>query len=389
MHHRSVYPAIILTIALFGWSGAADAQEKLCDASVENCRIPLISLLKHERVGIDVGVWFFKDTRIVDELIRAWHRGVPVRILMDPRANLTYPANVPLLERLRAAGIPMRKRTAGDILHWKLMIFAGQNTVEWSGANFSPMAFMAGEPYKDYEDEVIYFSQQLVPSFMTLFDDIWTNTRDYATYANVAGPLTRIYPTFPVDARLNFPPAQSYQNRLVPLIDREPAQGWIDVDMYRVNLSRPVSALIRAAARGVRERLYFDPTEYANPLRPGNRKQIDRLVAAAAQYPGTIEIRMRAHKGLNHQKTVWLHTQHIVVFGTSNWSSASDDNQLEANIFTDVDPAGDGLNDFLFEELNRIFERKWNNSTGAIETKAWRTPTLSPPVPLAQMPLPQ
>jgi hypothetical protein len=47
------------------------------------------------------------------------------------------------------------------------------------------------------------------------------------------------------------------------------------------------------------------------------------------------------------------------------------------------------LNDFLFEELNRIFERKWNNSTGAIETKAWRTPTLSPPVPLAQMPLPQ
>src|SRR5438552_11854215 len=117
--HRPVKLAILLAIATIGFGARADAEEKLCDASVENCRIPLIALIKNERVGIDVGVWFFKDTRIVDELINAWHRGVPVRILMDPRANLTYPANAPLLGRLKAAGIPMRKRTAGDILHWK------------------------------------------------------------------------------------------------------------------------------------------------------------------------------------------------------------------------------------------------------------------------------
>jgi len=381
---------ILAAVCAIGVAAPALAQETLCDSSVENCRIHLVSLIKNERVGIDVGVWFFKDTRIVQELINARARGVPIRMLMDVRANLTYPANGPLLEKLKLAGIPMRKRTAGDILHWKLMIFAGQGEVEWSGANFSPMAFMAGSPYRDYEDEVIYYSHSLVGSFMTLFDDIWTNTRDYANYANVSGPLLRIHPTFSIDPRLNFPPAQSYQNRLVPLIDREPAGGWIDVDMYRVNLKRPVDALIRAAARGVRERLYFEPKEYANPLRPGNKKQIDRLVAAAAQYPGTIEIRMRAHKGLNHQKTVWFHTQRIVVFGTSNWSAASDDNQLEANIFTDIDPGIDALNDFLFDELQQIFERKWTNSApnGAIETIPFRTPVLPPPVPLPTMPLP-
>src|SRR5438094_962248 len=79
----------------------------------------------------------------------------------------------------------------------------------------------------------------------------WTNTRYYANYANVSGPLLRIHPTLPIDLRLNFPPAQSYQDRLVPLIDREPRGGWIDVDMYRVNLKRPLDALIRAAARAV------------------------------------------------------------------------------------------------------------------------------------------
>src|SRR5437870_6184208 len=117
---------ILAAVCVITVAAPALAQETLCDTSVENCRIPLVALIKNERVGIDVGVWFFKDTRIVDELINAWHRGVPVRILMDPRANLTYPANAPLLGRLKAAGIPMRKRTAGDILHWKLMIFAGQ-----------------------------------------------------------------------------------------------------------------------------------------------------------------------------------------------------------------------------------------------------------------------
>src|SRR4051794_16123918 len=340
MHASRV--GIISALLFLGFLAApstAGATETLCDASVHNCRIPLINLINNETQGIDVGVWFFKDSRYVTALINAWKRGVPVRIIMDPRANAQYAENKPLFDQLAAAGIPMRKRTAGDICHWKLMIFAGQGTVEWSGANFSPDEFVPIDPYKNYEDEVIFFSQILAPSFMTMFDNIWTNTKEYANYANVPPTLTRNYPTTTIDPRLNFPPANSYQDRLVPLIDKEPSKGWIDVDIYRVTLARPVDALIRAAARGVRIRMYLDPAEYANTARPGNKVQMDRLVAAAKQYPGTIEIRMRKHLGLNHQKTVWLHMQNIVVFGTSNWSDASDDNQLEANFFSDKEPA--------------------------------------------------
>ncbi|HXI26945.1 MAG TPA: phosphatidylserine/phosphatidylglycerophosphate/cardiolipin synthase family protein, partial [Vicinamibacterales bacterium] len=354
----------------------------MCDASAENCRTPLIDLINNETQGIDVGVWFFKDDRFVTALVNAKKRGVPMRIIMDPRANATYAANGPELDKLSAAGIPMRKRIAGDICHWKLMIFAGQGVVEWSGANFSPTAFVPEDPYKNYEDEVIYFSQQLTPSFMTMFDNIWTNTKEYANYANVPPTLVRNYPLSPIDARLNFPPKDSYQDRLVPLIDREPKEGWIDVDIYRITLARPIDALIRAAARGVRIRMYLEPNEYVNTARPGNKVQMDRLVAAAQQYPGTIELRMRKHLGINHQKTVWFHGQHVVAFGTSNWSDASDDNQLEANILTDK-LKGDPLNDFLFDQLYAIFIRKWHNSSpvAAVETEAWRTPTLPDPQP--------
>ena len=377
-----VSTAALIVLGLFAPAPgeAALAGERLCDASAENCRTPLIDLINNERQGIDVGVWFWKDDRFVTALVNAKNRGVPIRIIMDPRANVQYPTNKGELDKLQAAGIPMRKRIAGDICHWKLMIFAGQGVVEWSGANFSPTAFVPQDPYKDYEDEVIYFSEQLAPSFKTMFDNIWTNTKEYANYANVPPTLVRNYPTTPIDPRLNFPPKDSYQDRLVPLIDHEPAAGWIDVDIYRITMARPVDALIRAASRGVRIRMYLDPNEYANTLRPGNKVQMDRLVAAAKQYPGTIEIRMRKHLGLNHQKTAWFHAQRVVAFGTSNWSDASDDNQLEANIFTDRLP-GDPLNDFVFDELYKVFNRKWHNSNpvGSIETEAWRTPTLPDP----------
>ena len=263
-----------IVLCLLAWPSTASAQETLCDASAENCRDPLlIKLIDNEKVGIDVGVWFFKDDRYRSALLRAKSRGVRIRILMDTRANAQYAANGPILESLKNAGIPMRTRTAGDILHWKLMIFDGQGVVEWSGANFSPTAFVPVQPYVNYEDEVIYYSRELLGSFMTLFDDIWTNTQDYANFANITGPLTRVHPTSPVDTRLNFPPKNSYQDRLIPLIDREPKGGLIDVDMYRITMARPVDALIRAAARGVRIRMYLEPDEYANPNRPGNKVQ--------------------------------------------------------------------------------------------------------------------
>jgi hypothetical protein len=378
---RSSVSFATLTVATAALAAVstAQAQERLCDASKENCRTLLVDLIDREAVGIDVGVWVIKDGRIPSALTRAARRGVPIRMIMDTRASASYAGYATFIADMAAAGIKMRRRTADGICHWNLMIFAGQGVVEWSGANYSPAAFVPVVPFRNHEDEVIYFSRQLLPSFLTMFDNVWTNIEEYVNYANIIDPPVRTHSTFAIDPRLNFPPAESYQDRLVPLIDQEPAGGWIDVEMYRVTQARPVDALIRAAARGVRERLYFDPAEYANPQQPGNRVQIDRLVDAAARYPGTIEIRMRAHEGLNHQKAVWLHAQHIVVFGTSDWSDASE-NQLEANMFSGQD-AGDPLNDVLFDELNRIFDRKWSNAApdGSIETRPYKTPVLPPP----------
>ncbi len=358
----------------------ASADPYLCDASAESCRSRVLTLIANEKVGIDVSFWFMDDARYSNALVSRWTAGLPVRVIMDPRANASKPANATILNQLQAAGIPMRTKSSGDIAHWKGMIFAGQHTAEFSGANYSPYEYTPQTPYVDYNDEVIYFSDEadVVESLMTHFDDVWTDHTGYADYANVVEPTTRVYPTYPIAPEFNFPPVDSYFDRLHPLLRAEAqrADGRIDVTMYRITDSREADDMIFAAKNNIPVRLYAEPNEYRNPARVDDSYNIDRM------YMAGVQIRMRAHTGLNHQKTVMLYSQGLTVFGTSNWSTASDDNQLEVNYFTSKT--------WFQQFFHDLFERKWNNShllpdgTAAIESTDFKPlppdkPTYSTP----------
>src|SRR5918996_5000504 len=80
-------------LLVFLVSTGVKAQERLCDPAFEDCRVPLWSLIDNETVGIDVAFWFMQDTSLSNKIIARWQAGVPVRILVDPRANPTYAGN--------------------------------------------------------------------------------------------------------------------------------------------------------------------------------------------------------------------------------------------------------------------------------------------------------
>jgi phosphatidylserine/phosphatidylglycerophosphate/cardiolipin synthase-like enzyme len=350
----------------------ARALDRLCDPANEDCRAVLISLIRNERVGIDVGFWFMEDARYTAELIKRFQAGVPVRVLMDPRANSSYPHNALRLAELQAAGIPMRKRIGGGILHYKMMLFSGQNTVEFSGANYSADAFtFTTAPYTNYTDESIYFTDDpdVVGSFRTRFDDLWVNTTLYANHANITTPLIRLHDIFPKDPELNFPPVESYAARAVARYRQESSR--IDVIMYRITDRRHTDALVAARARGVAVRLITEPQQYRDVSRLWHAWNVDRL------YMAGVQIKHRAHAGLNHQKSVLLYGQRLAIFGSSNWTSPSDNSQEEHNYFT-TKPA-------LFQWLSDQFSRKWNNSAGVVENVDF-TP-LPPDTPKSPLPL--
>jgi phosphatidylserine/phosphatidylglycerophosphate/cardiolipin synthase-like enzyme len=356
-------PRACIGVSMFCWllsARPASALDRLCDPSFENCRTPLLDLINRETQGIDVAFWFMEDARYLNAIVARWKAGVPVRLLVDPRANPTYPLNANMLQGFRNAGIPMRMRKGGGILHWKMMLFVGLGAVQFSGANYSDNAFRPVSPYTNYVDEAIYFTDQpsIVHTFLTRFDSSWIDTVSFANYANIQAPLARRYPIFPQDPALNFPPGQSYASRALALYAAE-SQG-IDVIMYRITDRRHSDAMIAARKRGVSVRLITDVTEYRVPSRLWHAWNVDRIWAAG------IPVRVPAHAGLNHQKSVILRGQRTVFFGSSNWTSPSDRSQQEHNYFSPRIP-------WMYDWFLRQFGRKWNSSNpiGAAETKAF------------------
>src|SRR5262245_34806661 len=117
----------LASLVLFSSTQTSAQVERLCDTSFEDCRQPLWTLIDNESVGIDVSLWFIQDTSLSNKIIARFNAGVPVRILVDPRANPTYNGNQAILNQFAAAGIPMRYKVADCILHRKFMLFVGQN----------------------------------------------------------------------------------------------------------------------------------------------------------------------------------------------------------------------------------------------------------------------
>ena len=326
----------------------ASAAEWLCDSSRQNCRTPLMNLINNERQGIDVAFWFMEDARYSTALVEARKRGVRIRVLVDTKANTTYPNNAVIIQRLKDGGIPIR-RIASSWLHWKFMIFAGQNEVQFGSANYSSPAFVPLSPLTDFIDETILFSDDpsVVNSFKTRFDDAWVSSR-FTNYANVTSAPTRSYPVYPMNSGLNFPPFQDFGARSVSRYNAE--NGGIDVVMFRFGDRRHTDAIIAAHRRGVPVRIYMEQGQYRDPKRPLSAFEVDRL------YMEGIPIRQRNHRGWMHEKLTLLRGQKMAIFGSQNWTNTS--GQYEANYFT--------TKGWIYQWLSDRFLRHWNSST---ETK--------------------
>jgi len=352
------------TLLLAGLAANASATDLLCDPSVDNCRTQLLSLIQNERVEIDVGFWFMQDSRYASAIVQRFQAGVPVRVLIDTRANPDYPGNATLIAQLKSAGIPLRNRTASGILHWKMMLFAGQEAVEFGSANYSPDAFVPVSDYTNYVAETVYYTDDpaVVNSFKTQFDNSWIDTANFVNYANVSGSLVRHYPKYAMDPELNFPPAQDFGARAVSAYNSEHSK--IDAIMYRITDSRHTDALIAAHSRGVPVRLIIENNEYRDPDYLWDAWNVDRL------YMSGIKMRWRGHDGENHEKLTLLYGQALTIFGSSNWTTASASLQQEHNYFT--------TKQAIFQWFEDEFNRMWNN-TKAAETAAFKP--LPPDVP--------
>ena len=101
---------ILLVLVVLSCASTARGADTLCDPSETNCRTQLLTLIQNENIGIDLGFWFMQDSRYMTEIVRRWQAGVPVRIIMDPRASATSKERgaVPDIPAPAASAVPPR-----------------------------------------------------------------------------------------------------------------------------------------------------------------------------------------------------------------------------------------------------------------------------------------
>src|SRR5689334_2219830 len=215
---------------------ASLAQERLCDPSFEDCYTPILQAVRNENAGIDFAFYGIQLPGLADAIISRFQAGVPVRLVVEPRGSLKFAENQTILDKFKAAGIPMRYKLGDGIVHSKMLLFAGQNKVVFSSSNFGDADLRPYDPYNNYVDGARYFTDDatVVNSFKTRYDDIWTNTNLYGDYANITNIPARRYQTFPIDPSMNFlpnaNPAEDYRTRTIAQIDQENQK--IDLTMY-------------------------------------------------------------------------------------------------------------------------------------------------------------
>ena len=119
-------------------------------------------------------------------------------------------------------------------------------------------------------------------------------------------------------------------------------------------------------------RVLTDDKEYRFPSRQWVSYNMDKLYAAG------VPIRVRGHDGLNHQKLVLFYANTpasgpvapLSVFGSSNWTTPSANQQQEHNYFT--------LKPWIFDFFEAQFMRKWCSGNWAAGMPAYCNGHLNP-----------
>ncbi len=349
---------LLVSGAMLVLAVSSAAAEQLCDPAYQDCRAKLLAYINAERIGIDIAFNLWEEpeaTRPLLTAVIARHKaGVRVRVIAEPRRPGTL--NAAVINGLKAAGIPIRFKAGGGIFHWKLFHFAGQQVVEFAATNFTPDYLRPRVAYLDCYVDPVYFATDLaiVQSLARRYEDMWVDTVNFANHANVT-TLARAYPLWPIASSLSFVPLQNFLTRSKPYYDVETKQ--IDTVMYKITEPGHADAVISARKRGVVVRLITEPNHYRSTANLWHAYNLDRMYAAGVQ------IRQRAHKGFLHQKTTLLHSQAFTIFGSSNWALEGNRGQWEHNYFT--------AKSWFFTWMRTVFNRRWNNSTGNVETKAF------------------
>ncbi|HWN96017.1 MAG TPA: phospholipase D-like domain-containing protein [Methylomirabilota bacterium] len=167
VNHHSVLNWLERVVMLLTPLAQAPAVVDTADARFSpqhDCAGHIIQLFDNVRVAVDICVFTITDNRISEAIARAHRRGVNLRIITDDDKVFDEGSDI---QRLSAAGVPVRVDITEYHMHHKFAIFDGAMLLNGS-YNWTRSAALYNE-----ENYILTGDARLIRPFAELFQQLW------------------------------------------------------------------------------------------------------------------------------------------------------------------------------------------------------------------------
>jgi hypothetical protein len=146
-----------------------------------------ISAINAENVKLDVDMFRITNAAITDATIAAFRRGLPIRLIVDS-SEYSNPIRVwdrYNVDRLFAAGVPLKITRHGGENHEKSMIFYGQNLAVWGSSNWTAPSFNSQQEHNFFSTAAV--KPWFFDWFVNQFERRWNSAQEYRAFVPI-GP---------------------------------------------------------------------------------------------------------------------------------------------------------------------------------------------------------
>jgi cardiolipin synthase A/B len=284
---------------------------------------PIIDAIAQAKKSIRVKMFIFSDPSLLEAVIAAQHRGVNVRIMLNPERRDGEKENADSRKKLTDAGVHViDSNPAFDVTHEKSMVIddttAFVQSLNWETKNLTST--------RDYA--IVTTHQYEVDEVVQCFDADW-NRKKFDT-----GDHSRLIWCI-----------GNGRQRLGKLIDESKHSLWLQNERYQDPTI--IEHLVRAYARGVKIQIM---------ARPPHKLKKEKLIEGVSGLRTLQDLGVKIHK-LKHVK---LHAKLILaddaraIIGSINLAPGSFDSRRELAIQVD--------DKHIIHRIKKTLEEDWSNS---------------------------
>jgi phosphatidylserine/phosphatidylglycerophosphate/cardiolipin synthase-like enzyme len=271
----------------------------------------LVEAIDGARSSIDMAIYHLDLWSVRDALIRAYQRGVRVRLVtddgrMDERA----------IKDLQKVGILVISDHGPHIMHHKFVVIDGDEV--WTGS----MNLTLQGAYRENNHFIRILSRELAANYQVEFDEMWRWDRFGASsQANTPNPIIDMNG---IKIETYFSPDDGASSRIVELI--QSADEAIDFLAYALTSDPIGEALLQRHREGLPIRGVVEASQSK-----GAGAETSKLGLAG------IDIRLDANpENMHHKAMIFDHS--IVLLGSYNFTRSAEENNDE-NLLIIHDPA--------------------------------------------------